>query len=108
MNRAVLILTVKPGKEGEAEHLNREFEPEQQRANGEIRNLRGWDKYILNGKYVDVIDYEGDLDDILEEAGTKPAHQGFLERMHPLIEEAQEQIPDCFMKRVSHYAAEGT
>jgi hypothetical protein len=105
MERAVLILTLKPGKEAEAEALNRDFEPRQREANRGISALKGWDKFVLKGKYVDVIDYEGSLDDVLAQAGQTEAHQEFLSRMHPLIEETREDVPGCFMKRVSHYSA---
>jgi hypothetical protein len=106
MERAVLIFTLKPGMEEEAERLNREFEPRQRAANADISGLKGWDKFILKGKYVDVIDYEGNLDEIFSSAGEKEAHQQFLERMHPLIEETREEVPGCFMKRISHYSAD--
>lgn len=106
MDRAVLMFTLKPGKEREAEALNREFEPRQREANAGIAGLRGWDKFVLKGKYVDVIDFEGSLDDVLAQAGQSEAHSQFLERMHPLIEETREEVPGCFMKRLSHYSAE--
>jgi predicted HicB family RNase H-like nuclease len=105
VERAVLLFTLKPGKEQEAEALNAEFEPRQREANAKITGLHGWDKFVLKGKYVDVIDYEGSLDDVLAQAGQAEAHQQFLERMHPLIEETREEVSGCFMKRISHYAA---
>jgi hypothetical protein len=104
MERSVLLFTLKPGKEEEAEELNREFEPRQREANKAIPGLRGWDKFVLKGKYVDVIDYEGSLDEILGLAGQAEAHQEFLARMHPLIEETREEVPGCFMRRISHYS----
>ena len=105
MERAVLMFTLKPGKEQDVEALNQEFEPRQRLANAGISGLHGWDKFVLKGKYVDVIDYEGSLDDVLAQAGQAEAHQQFLERMHPLIEETREEVPGCFMKRISHFAA---
>lgn len=105
MERAVLMFTLKPGREAEAEALNREFEPRQREANKTIPGLAGWDKFVLKGKYVDVIDFEGSLDDVLAQAGQAEAHQEFLSRMHPLIEETREEVPGCFMKRISHYVA---
>ena len=106
MERAVLMFTLKPGKEQDVEALNREFEPRQRLANAGISGLQGWDKFVLKGKYVDVIDFEGSLDDILGQAGQAEAHQQFVERMHPLIEETREEVPGCFMRRISHYSAQ--
>jgi hypothetical protein len=105
VERAVLMFTLKAGKEQDAEALNREFEPRQREANARIAGLAGWDKFVLKGKYVDVIDFEGSLDEILAQAGQAEAHQQFLERMHPLIEETREEVPGCFMRRISHYSA---
>jgi hypothetical protein len=105
VERAVLMFTLKPGKEQEVEALNAEFEPRQREANAHIASLKGWDKFVLKGKYVDVIDFEGSLDDVLAQAGQAEAHQQFLERMHPLIEETREEVPGCFMKPISHYSS---
>jgi SchA/CurD like domain len=105
VERAVLSFTLKPGAEAEVIALNQEFEPRQREANAGISGLRGWDKYVLRGRYVDIIDYEGELDEILAQAGKQAAHQEFLERMHPLIQEMPSDVPECFMRRISHYSA---
>jgi hypothetical protein len=105
MERAVLIFTLKPGKDEEAERVNQEFESPLQAANTEISGLEGWDKFVLKGRYVDVIDYRGCLDAILGEAQQNEAHQQFLVRLHPLIEETKEEVADCFMRRVFHFSA---
>jgi hypothetical protein len=107
MNRTVLMFTLVPGAEEDAIALNREFEPRQREANAQIQGLRGWDKFVLKGRYVDVIDYDGELDDVLKQAGQADAHKQFLERMHPLIQETREEVfPGCLMQRISHYSAD--
>src|SRR5438034_9794130 len=105
MNRTVLMFTLKQNAEDDAIALNREFESRQREANAKIQGLRGWDKFVLKGRYVDVIDYDGELEDVLKQAGQADAHKQFLERMHPLIEETREEVfPGCVMQRISHYS----